>query len=308
MLAGDSSRRADSQCVAADFSHVSDENMGNLAGPVFANPVWRGGAALRRHRFHLSGPLALLFLAIFAVVGAADAGQNPDPSANQPSRATSDFLFGRPHGSIAARGTWVFARAGSDLFDFVQNQLTIDDGDFNAPAIGVDIGVAVTPRVEVLFGFEFSQAAIASEYRNFVDNNQLPITQQTELKEINLSGSVRIPLRPRGRGVSRFVWIPRSLTPYVGGGGGFLWYDFKQSGDFVDFVDLRVFSDFFRSSGWTPSVHALGGVDVQLYRRLFLNVEGRYLWAAGELGRDFVDFDPIDLAGLRLAVGVNILF
>jgi hypothetical protein len=254
--------------------------------------------------------LAAVILLAFASPTAAepDEGQNPDPAGSQPPRPRSDFLFGQPHGSLAVRGTWVFARAGSDLFDFVQDKLTIDDGDFNAPAIAVDVGVAVSPRLEVLFGFEFSQAQIASEYRDFVDNNRLPITQQTELKEIGLSGSVRVPLMPRGRGVSRFVWIPRTVTPYVGGGGGFLWYDFTQSGDFVDFVDLSVFNDLFRSRGWTPSAHALGGVDVQLYRRLFLSVEGRYVWAAGKLGRDFVDFDPIDLAGFRLAAGVNVLF
>ncbi len=56
-----------------------------------------------------------------------------------------DFLFGAPRGSFGVRGSWVFARAGSDLFDFVQQHLTLDKSDFNAPAFGFDGGVPLTP-------------------------------------------------------------------------------------------------------------------------------------------------------------------
>jgi hypothetical protein len=64
----------------------------------------------------------------------------------------------------------------------------------------------------------------------------------------------------------------------------------------------------FTAEGWTPSAHVFGGADIQLYKRLYFSLEGRYLWASGELGTDFVDFDPIDLAGFRLAGGINVLF
>jgi hypothetical protein len=39
-----------------------------------------------------------------------------------------------------------------------------------------------------------------------------------------------------------------------------------------------------------------------------VGVEGRYLWAAAALQRRFEGFDPIDLAGLRLSAGINVLF
>jgi hypothetical protein len=87
-----------------------------------------------------------------------------------------------------------------------------------------------------------------------------------------------------------------------------LWYKFEQSGDFVDFVDLSVFADYFSSSGVTPSLHVFGGADVHLYRILFLTTEGRYVWANAKLGQDFVDFDPIDLAGFRLSTGISLMF
>jgi hypothetical protein len=86
------------------------------------------------------------------------------------------------------------------------------------------------------------------------------------------------------------------------------WFEVEQIGDFVDFVDLSVFSDVFRSSGWTPSAHVFGGVDVRVFRRLYATVDVRYLWAAGDLGLEWVNFDPIDLAGTRVSAGFNVVF
>ena len=254
----------------------------------------------------------VLTLALLAAVPAqASADQNQQQSnaqSNTPASGSPDFLFGRPRGSIGVRGGWMFARADSDLFDFVQRHLTVDKQDFNTPAFGMDFSYMLTSRIDVQFGFEVSSASKASEYRDFVDNQLLPIEQETTLRERNLSGSVRYSLVPRGQAVSRYAWVPRMFTPYVGAGAGALWYKFEQSGDFVDFQDLRVFPDYFSSSGFSPSAHVFGGTDIKLYRALYLSVEGRYLWAKGELGSDFVDFEPIDLAGFRLATGIHILF
>jgi hypothetical protein len=102
--------------------------------------------------------------------------------------------------------------------------------------------------------------------------------------------------------------VPRTVVPYAGAGAGALWFDMNQSGDFVDFVDLSIFTDVFRARGWTPSAQVFGGVDVRVFRKLFVTVDGRYLWAAGDLGREWIDFDPIDLAGFRLSGGLNVLF
>jgi opacity protein-like surface antigen len=257
---------------------------------------------LRRKVCCLGVSLAILASAALA------AGQDSAPPRPHPG-ATADFMFGRPTGSVSLRGSWVFARAGSDLFDFVTDQLTLDSGDFDARAIGGEFGLVITPRLEVLGGVEMTTTSERpSEYRDFIDNNSQPITQQTKLKTVDLTGSLKCSLTPRGRSISRLAWIPNGITPYVGAGGGGVHYDFLQRGDFVDFVDLSVFTDVFHSTGWAPSAHAFGGVDLQVYRKLFAQVEGRYTWAKGTLDRDFVDFDPIDLAGFRTTAGVRLIF
>jgi opacity protein-like surface antigen len=248
--------------------------------------------------------LALLVCLLVPTGPAAAQSRLPPPN----PRPAPDFFFSAPKGSATVRGSWLFARASSDWYDFVTGELTVEPADFNAAGLGIDVGVAVTPRLEVQFGLDYSGSQVRSEYRNFVDNNRLPITQQTRLREANLSGNLKVALTDRGRDVSRFAWVPRTIVPYAGAGAGAIWFNVSQVGDFVDFVDLAVFSDVFESNGWTPSAQVFAGADVRVFRRLYLTVDGRYLWAAGDLGREWIDFDPIDLAGFRLSAGFNVVF
>jgi hypothetical protein len=246
--------------------------------------------------------LALLVVLTVAAPAAAQDRLSP------PRRSAPDFLFAKPHGSITVRGSWLFSRNGSDWYDFVTDQLTLDSKDFNAPGFGMDVNVPLNSRLDVQFSFDISRSSALSEYRDWLDNNRLPIEQTTTLNEINFGGNIRYALMDRGRQVSRLAWVPRRVVPFVGAGAGALMYDLQQTGDFVDFVDLSVFGDTFVSRGWTPSAQVFGGVDVRVFKRVYATVDGRYLWAADDLGRDWIDFDPIDLTGFRLSGGVNFIF
>ena len=267
--------------------------------------LWLGrvGAGLAQVAYVSRAPTVgglLGFLLIASLFGAGVAGSQP--------QGNPDFLFGRPRGSVGVRGGWLFERAGSDLFEFVHEQLTVESDDFDAPTLAFDLGVAAGSRTEAVFGVEFGGTTIRSEYRDFLDNDRLPITQATRLRQANLSGSLKLALTPRGQEIGNVAWVPNAITPYVGAGAGALWYEFHQTGDFVDFLDLSVFSETFRSSGWAPSALVFAGVDVKIARRLFLTGEGRYLWSQAELGPDFSSFEPIDLAGFKLTAGIDYLF
>ena len=246
----------------------------------------------------------LALLVVLSTAASAAAQDQP----RLPRRPAPDFLFDKPRGSITVRGSWLFARSGSDWYDFVTDQLTLDRKDFNVPGIGFDVNGPITPRLEVGFSFDFNRSNRQSEYRDWLDNNRLPIEQRTTLQELNLSGNVRYALVARGRQVGNFVFVPRTIVPFVGAGVGAFHYRLEQIGDFVDFQDLGVFSSVFSSTGWTPSAQVFGGVDVRVLKHVAVTVDGRYLWAAAELERDWVDFKPIDLAGFRLSGGVNFIF
>lgn len=246
--------------------------------------------------------LTLLVLLTAAVP--ATAQDNPNPI----RRSAPDFLLAKPHGSVTVRGSWLFSRSGSDWYDFVTNHLTLESKDFNAPGFGLDVNAPLTARLEVQASFDISQSTNLSEYRNLIESNGLPIAQTTKLREMNFGGNIRYSFADRGRAVSRFAWIPRTVVPFVGGGAGAIYYDLLQDGDFVDFVDSSIFFDVFESKGWAPSAQVFGGVDVRVLKRLYVTVDGRYLWAAADLGRDWIGFEPLDLTGFRISGGVNFVF
>jgi len=255
--------------------------------------------------------LKVCVLVVLGVIVAADARAQGDRQAPSPvvqSAPRPDFLFGRPKGSIGIRGNWLFARAQSDWFTFVTDQLTLNSKDFNAPGFGADVGIAVSRRADAVIGLEFSQSSTESEYRHFVDNDRLPINQTTRLRTFDLTGSVKFALVDKGVQVSRLAWVPRQFIPYVGAGGGLLRYDLDQTGDFIDFADNSVFASSFRSTGWTPLVQAFGGVDVRVLKRVYVTIDARYQFAKGTLDSTWIDFDPIDLAGFKLAAGASLVF
>ena len=251
--------------------------------------------------------LACLLWAPTSVATAAER-EGGTGTAQEPPARDPDFLFGRPHGSLGVRAQWHTARANSEIFEFTSELLTLQKSNFNAPGIGVDVGFPIASRVDALGGLEFTRVTPTSEYRDFVNTNGLPIEQTTSLTQVNLSGSIELALLARGREIGQYAWVPDPVVPYVGAGGGALWHRFEQQGDFVDFVDFSVFTERLTSTGWTPSAHVFGGVDIKLTPRVYVSAEARYLWAQAAMGQDFIGFDDIDLTGLRVGGGVQFLF
>lgn len=254
--------------------------------------------------------LIAVLAALWCAPSAPVAAQTGDDARRPrvPAPPPSDFMIGRPRTFLTVETGFLFANTGSDLYDFVTRQLTLDRKAFNTPVFGGRLGVSLSPRLDVMAGVDVGRSETASEYRDFVDNQLLPITQTTARKEVGVSASVRFALLPSGRRISRFAWVPRTVTPYVGAGGGMIRYRFEQNGDFVDFATRRVFSDVFESEGWAPSAHAFAGADVRVWRRLYLTMEGRYTWSKATLSDDFVDFAPLTLAGARLGGGLRVAF
>jgi len=230
-------------------------------------------------------------------------------STEQPPRqAGRDFLFGRPRAFVGASVGWLAASEAGGIFDFTRELLTVDDGAFDTAVVRFGIGLVVSPRLDIVAEVDVSRASVVSEFREFVDVDDFPIVQTTELEQTAVGGSLRFWLIPRGREVSRLAWVPNRIAPYVGAGGGARWYRFRQVGDFVDFTDLGVFFDQLHSSGWAASGHLFGGASVSLARRFFLEVEARYVWADTPLSGSFVGFDNIDLSGFQTTGGIAFVF
>lgn len=241
---------------------------------------------------------ALLFL-----LGAAALMLPQDTSAQE-----RDFLFKEPRVSLGITWGYGMQRAGSDVYDFVTEELTVDKGDFNSFLFGGTFGVRVLPKVEVALDVSYGSSNTPSEFREWVDMDDLPIEQNTKLTWLPVTASVKAYLFERGRRISRFAWVPGTWSPYVGVGGGKVYYTFKQVGDFVDYETYDVFWDSFVSEGNAGIFHVMAGAEFSLNPAFFITGEGRYSWAEAQMDRDFVDFEPIDLSGFQASMGLAVRF
>jgi hypothetical protein len=218
------------------------------------------------------------------------------------------FLFRRPSGSFRLWLGYDRALANSPIFTFVTDTFTLSKNAFGAFALGGELAVRATPRLDVVFSAGYAGSKAGSEYRNWVDNNNLPIQQTTTLERVPVTVGLKYYVAPRGLEVGRFAWVPRRIAPFVGAGGGVMWYRFQQYGDFIDFTDSAVVNDSFDSHAWTWTADAFAGVDVSLGPRWLFTTELRYAWASSHLGSDFVGANQIDLSGVSLTAGLGVRF
>jgi outer membrane protein W len=218
------------------------------------------------------------------------------------------FLFGAPTGSFVVRGGWAMARAGSDLFSFTTNQLTLNRGDFSSPSGDIDLAFNVTPQWQIVASGSVAITNRRSEFRHFEDNNNLPIEQTTSFSRVPLTLNVKRYLTSTGRSIGRFAWIPSRFAPYVGIGGGVMHYRFRQSGDWIDFKTMDVFPSEYESDGWAPTANVQTGVDYSLNARFALTGEARYVWSNAPLSQDFQGFQKLDLSGFSTSIGVAVRF
>lgn len=219
-----------------------------------------------------------------------------------------DFLFGTPHVSLAFNMGYGMPRGNSEIFDFVTDELTVEKSDFYAMVVGGSFGIRITERTEVALDVSYSNSSTPSEFRDWVDMDDLPIEQTTRLRMVPVTVSLKAYLFDRGRRISSLAWVPGTWAPFVGVGGGKVYYDFKQAGDFVDFETYEIFWDTFRSDGDAGIFHVMAGAEYSLSPTFYLTGEGRYSWAEADMGRDFVGFDPISLGGFQATVGLAVRF
>ncbi len=232
----------------------------------------------------------------------------PEISFAQSGRGGEGFLFETPKFSFAFSLGYSIPNAKSEIFDFAQEQLTLEKSDFHRSYLGGEAAIQLSDRLDLVFGVGHAESSLPSEFRDWVDGDDLPIEQETIFSTTPVTVSAKYYLSDRGRQIGRFAWIPKRLVPFMGVGGGVIWYNFEQVGDFVDFETLDIFYDRFMGKGTAIQAHAFAGMDISLNKSLFLTTEGRYRWGRGELGRDFVDFDKMDLAGIQFTVSIGARF
>ena len=230
------------------------------------------------------------------------------------AQSRADYRFGRPKATLTVRvgavrpqaSDGVFAATGSDG----RRLLTLGSDAFLGAGFGADVGVPISQQWELQFSATTSARRVESEYRDFVDNRDLPIEQASRLRRVPLSVGVRYNLVPAGRTISRLAWVPRKLVPYLAAGAGAMYYRFQQEGDFVDFqsTSLDVFSARLEGKGWAPLGYGAAGLTWSVLPSVAINTELRYDHSRTPIQGDYTGFGNTTLSGLGLSTGLQFRF
>ncbi len=267
-----------------------------------------GKKGRRLLQYKLTPVILFISLTVPGIFAGSTALSSPPQSSRQyalEEEQDEGFQFSAPRGFIGFRIGRFFPEAKGELFDFVTEELTLERNDFRAWNLAFEGGFGITNRVDIVFGFEYMKRSKHSEFRDWVDENELPIVQETSYSQIPITAGAKILLIPRGRQVGRYTWVPSDFVPYIGGGIGVLRYRFGQVGDFVDFETLEIFSANLESSGWTPTGYLGGGIDIRVAHNTYVTLDVRYSWAKPELGEDYVSFEPMNLSGIKATAGLQ---
>ena len=127
---------------------------------------------------------------------------------------------------------------------------------------------------------------------------------------------VSLKLTPMGRR-GRFI-------PYIGGGVGVYLWSVRIQGDMVDFSDewydteeevsiFPIYAVDSREDGRISiGYHVLGGIMMPIANRISVEAEFKYNILKGTFSEDeysgFVGFEPFDLSGYQISLGINYWF
>lgn len=265
-----------------------------------------------RARDAVPGALLLAGLTVAAPpLEAYPTADSDPPLASAPSLRVSadpDFLFGTPRGSLSFRVGRLFARTEGEVFAHTFENLMVEPDDFNGIAFGADLALRVVERADVVLGVGLTRSTVRSELRHWVDENDQPIRQTTRFHQIPLTLGARLYLTPRGRAVSRFVWIPARTALYVGGGVGLVHHAYRQEGEFVDDGSLDIYPDDMRTSGWSSLAYLGAGAELRVTTRAALVADVRYARGSANAAGDYRELRDIGLGGLATSVGVALTF
>jgi hypothetical protein len=177
--------------------------------------------------------------------------------------------------------------------------LAFQISDFKSIPVFAEWHIGFNDHVEVAIGGGFTNQSVPSVYRDMVNGHDTDTTsddteiQQTlKLQTIPITGLVRFL---GGR--------PGHVQPYGGGGIIVSFFNYSESGDFVDTRDFTVFNAKYVAKDVAFGPVILGGVRLPVGGDIYaLNFEARYHWIVGDTGGNAAGFlgDKIDLGGWSL--------
>jgi opacity protein-like surface antigen len=234
--------------------------------------------------------------------------------------------------TVSFRVGYFIPRGQSDLWEMEFEQMTFTKSNFQntnfcfayeyflARQISVVIGIDSYSKNKVgnyidYVGYTFEEGDFAFPQEYYTGDWVPSHLFSVSITPIQLS----LKLTPMGR--------QEKIIPYVGGGVGLYIWTVRLQGDMVDFTDEWSYED--PDLGEVPifgvwstdareenkiafGYHVFGGFMMPFARRITLDVQFKYNVATGKFSDDpmsgFEGFEPFDLGGYQISVGINYWF
>ena len=200
--------------------------------------------------------------------------------------------------SVAFRLGRFAPRIDSSLWAENLETFTLDRGDFDALVGGVEVAFELNEYVDLAFGVESSSRTAFTSYRDFVRDDRTEIIQDLSLRTTPVTAGLR--LLPMGKS--------HRVFPYVSGGAGLYFYEYREEGEFIDFSNFDIFNDSFVDRGLAYGAYLAGGIEARVSPMIFVFGEYRRHWARGTHDGDFRGFGSFELASHQGSFGVKLRF
>ncbi len=194
----------------------------------------------------------------------------------------------------------------SNFWNDSEEVFTLNVEDMDDILAGIDFGIAINPRMEFSIGIEYFDVTTGSEYRDYIGSDGFPITHDTSLEILPVQASLKI--LPGGRYTEGRYMALSKIIPYIGGGIGFYLWEYRESGEFIDFGDMSVYPEIYVSDGVAVGAHVMGGIEIPFDPYWSVMMEAKYSKVDDTLNKDFSDFGTIDLSGWSFILGTSFRF
>jgi len=172
------------------------------------------------------------------------------PASPNAQDAGKGFMFGAPSGSFRIDAGWAVAAAGSDLFSFTTNELTLDDEISARPHLAGNWPQCARPHAARAYG-KHGRDEQGLRVPGLVDNNESPFRDHT-FSAIPLTVGLKEYLTPPACRSAGCVGTGR-LAPYVAPELVPTWYQFKAERRLHRLQHEQRFNDLYESTGWAPT-------------------------------------------------------
>lgn len=241
------------------------------------------------------------------------------------------LLAGAASANIATmRMNYFVPRLIGDFWSTEFTNMTLNKTNFQNASFGIQYEVFLSRDFSFILGLDIFKKSKGGYYKDWVgytfEDGDFAFPYPEFRGDFDLSHSVTLSAAPLQASLK---WTPigrrGSVIPYVGGGVNAMFWNVKMQGDLIDFSDEYVYEDDYGtvpiypiygvdaresdglgrvSFGW----QAFGGLMIPIGNRMTLDVGGQYLSCPAEFTNAFKDFQPIDLGGFQISVGINYWF